>query len=232
MDGDAPFAIGRLPITSDEEGIAYVTKLALHESILDLPEREVAVLAADDPDDAGDFRANTEKMAGLLLDLGFAEVTQLHHPLHDVSGTLARSETWEAGYVGYDGHGSAAQIGDYREKFLDAEVIAGLRNGVYPVFAVLTRGTGDDTLPGVRSLASALVLNREGGAIAALAPTGASLDANAQRLGDIFVEKLFGIAEATIGDALLESRLQNRDQLPGYMRHIYSIVSDPSTTAR
>ncbi len=77
--------------------------------------------------------------------------------------------------MSYDGHGSTAQVGDYRELFITADDANALTNSVYPIFTALTCGVGDDTLPGTRSLAGALVLNPGGGAIASVAPTGLSL---------------------------------------------------------
>ena len=51
-----------------------------------------------------------------------------------------------------------------------------MTNSVYPVFTALTCAAGDDTQPGVRSLASSLVINPGGGSIVSVAPTGLSLD--------------------------------------------------------
>jgi len=225
------FAIGRIPITSDAEGLAYVEKLIAQEETLGTPARRTALLAADNPDDAGDFHANSDALADRLLGLGFDQVAKVYHPQDDVSGTLSQSDAWALGYLSYDGHGSAAQIGDYRENFLNATAAESLQNTLYPLFTALSCAVANDTQPGIRSLAGTLVLNPEGGAIASLAPTGLSLDGEAQILGNSFVDALFGTLGQSIGKALVQSEQENRNRLSEYMPHIYSIVGDPSLVA-
>ena len=232
-EGNASFAIGRIPITSDREGIAYVNKLMSHDATRPADDQLQAVLAADNPDDAGDFHLNSELLADqLLASLEFTAVTRLYHPQDDVRSALIQSKTWDTGYVSYDGHGSAGQVGDYRENFINASDAAALQNQTYPVFTALTCAVADDTLPGSRSLAGALVLNPTGGAIASLAPTGLSLDSEAQQLGAAFVDNLFGNTENTMGDALIEAKTETGANISGFMSRIYSIVGDPSIYAR
>jgi hypothetical protein len=161
-------------------------------------------------------------------------VTPLYHPRApeiSVRDELIKSSTWETGYVSYDGHGSTAQLGNYSEQYIlssDAEL---LQNTTYPIFTALTCAAGDDTLPGVRSLAGALVLNPAGGAIAAFAPTGLSLDAQAQLFGNAFVDSLFG-DDASIGDAALDAKTETMDTVPAFMRRMYSVVGEPGMYAR
>ena len=85
-------------------------------------------------------------------------------------------------------------------------------------------------MPGTRSLAGALVLNPAGGAISALAPTGLSLDRDAQVLGDAFVDILFN--GDTIGDAIKGAKSLTQDEISAFMPRIYSIVGEPVVYAR
>lgn len=228
----ASFAIGRLPITSDEEGLAYLDKLVAHESGSYGNERFRAVLVADNPDEAGDFQANSEQLAEqLLLGSGFDSVVRLYHPQHGVRAGLTLSSTWEVGYVNYDGHGSSGQVGDGKEKFITAADADLLQNTAYPVFSALTCAAGDYSWPGTRSLAGALVLNPAGGAIAALAPTGLSLDADAHKLGTAFVDSLFA-GMNSVGDALLEAKIQTAGSISGFMPLVYAVVGEPAVLAR
>lgn len=231
-DGEASFAIGRLPITSDVEGLAYIQKLVEYESTIPGNERYEAVLVADNPDASGDFHANSDALSIRLLDTkGFDQVTTLYHPQDAVRASLIDSVTWETGYVSYDGHGSAAQVGDYREKFIssaDAEV---LQNFTYPVFTALTCVSGNYSLPGVRSLAGTLVLNPTGGAIASFAPTGLSLDRDAQLLGNAFVDSFF-VSNTTIGDAVRDAKDNTSTDISAFMLSIYSVVGEPAIYAR
>lgn len=231
-DDEASFAIGRLPITTDIEGLAYIDKLINYESSIPGMERYEAVLFADNPDVAGDFHANSEALSQRLLDTnGFDRVTALYHPGDAVRDSMIDSATWETGYVSYDGHGSAAQVGDDLEKFISSADAALLGNYTYPLFTALTCASGDYSLPGVRSLAGALVLNPSGGAIASFAPTGLSLDADAQILGTAFVDSLFA-GETTIGSAVRDAKERTAIHISTFMPPLYSVVGEPAIYAR
>ena len=231
-NGDAPFAFGRLPITSDEQGLAYVEKLTLYENSLPGNQTPHAVLVADNPDDGGNFHLNTDLLADRLLDtLGFASATKLYHPQDAVRDQLILSETWEADFVSFDGHGSTSQVGNGSENFLKAADAEVLQNSDRPIFSALTCAVGDSTYPGTSSLASALVLNPDGGAIASLAPTGLSLDFDAQVLGNAFVDNLYG-SYNTIGDSILQAKSQTQGVINDFMHRMYIVVGDPAVYAR
>lgn len=232
FEDNAPFTVGRLPITNDAEGVAYLAKLSAYESTTPGSEKFNAVLVADNPDDAGDFHTNSDQQAERLLgSLGFSSVTKLYHPDIDVRTSLIDSATWETGYVSYDGHGSTAQVGDYREKFITATDAGALTNTAYPIFTALTCAAGDDTLPGTRSLSGALVLNPAGGAIAAVAPTGLSLDADAQLLGNALVDSLFN-GSSTVGQSLKAAKAATSGSISDFMPRMYSVVGEPGVYAR
>lgn len=232
FEDDAPFTIGRLPITNDAEGIGYVNKLIAYESSLGGSERYEAVLVADNPDDGGDFHANSDLLADRLLDtLGFDKVTKLYHPDTNVRASLADSATWNTGYISYDGHGGATQVGNFSENFLTAARAALLSNPTKPVFTALTCAAGDDTRPGTRSLAGTLVLNPAGGAMASVAPTGASLDDPAQTLGNALVDSLFG-SNNTVGRALKDAKTATSGSIAAFMPRMYIVVGEPGVYAR
>lgn len=234
VDERSSFAIGRLPITNDLEGQAYVAKLIAYEAGNYGTERFEAVLVADNTDDAGDFQRNSDQLAEQLsYDAGFNQVSKLYHPQDEVRTSLIQSSTWETGYVSYDGHGSTSQVGNGKENFINATDANLLQNTVYPVFSALTCAAGDDTMPGPdsRSLAGALVLNPSGGAIASMAPTGLSLDGDAQALGSAFVDSLFA-GMNTIGGAVLDAKTQTAGSISDFMPGIYSVVGDPAVFAR
>ena len=231
-NGDAPFAIGRLPITNDDEGIAYVNKLISYESTTPGEEKYSAVLVADDPDNAGEFHSNSDQLADRLAnDLEFETVAKLYHPQDNVRNELILSSTWETGYVSYDGHGSSTQVGSGFENFIKAADAEALQNENYPIFSALTCAVGDSTHPGSRSLADALVLNPNGGAIASMAPAGLSLDQDAQILGNAFVDGLYG-SYNTIGDAVMEAKIYTKGVTNDFMQRMYTVVGDPAVYAR
>jgi hypothetical protein len=226
------FAVGRLPITSEQEGLAYVEKLKAYESGAFDVRRYQALLVADNPDKGGDFHANADRLATALVSAaGFDGVRGLYHPRDAVRTNLRLSSAWDVGYVSYDGHGSTAQAGNGSERFITAADAALLQNTVHPIFTALTCAAGDYAVPGTRSLAGALVLNPAGGAMASLAPTGLSLDKDAQRLGAAFVDSLYA-GSNTVGDALLEAETLTEGAISDFIPHVYSVVGEPAVYAR
>ncbi len=225
-DGVAPFAIGRLPITNDDEGLDYVDNLMVHETQANQVVSNQAVVVADNPDGGGDFHAAADQLATQLLDLDFASVMKLYHPIDMVRANMINPATWETGFISYSGHGSTTQIGNSRENFMLAADAVALENDKFSVFAALTCAAGSDALPGTRSLAGALVLNPRGGAIVSLAPTGLSSNEDAHLLGSAFIDNLYG-GYGTVGDALAEAKEQTAGRIEDFMAPIYSIIGDP-----
>ena len=191
-----------------------------------------ALLVADNPDDGGNFPANTTRTAAHLLNkLGFAEAAQLNHPQNDVRDALAQTAAWSRDYVIYDGHGSVSQAGDALENFMLATEVTSLTNTQLPVFTALTCAVGDHSYPATRSLAGALVLNPGGGAIASMAPSGLSLDREAQLLGEAFTDGLFLLGNS-VGVALQDAKSQTDDTIPKFMLRMYNVVGEPGVTIR
>ncbi len=230
---ESRFAVGRIPITSDAQGLAYLAKLAAYENTTPGVERFEAVVVADEVDpDAGDFHANSDLLAERLTDyLGFSSVTKLYHPDNPVHDTLIQSATWETGYVTYDGHGSIDRIGIGIQSLFTSDEAALLENSSYPIFTALTCSSGNDSWPGAGSLTGALVLNPGGGAIVAMAPSGLSLDADAQVLGNAYVDSLYA-GNLTIGEAVREAKTLVRGDISEFMPNIYSVIGDPAVYAR
>ncbi|AQA16922.1 hypothetical protein BST95_00480 [Halioglobus japonicus] len=235
-DGRNDLAIGRIAVTTNEDGLLYLQKMQAYEEDLlygNFASHDKAVLFADNADSAGDFPANTvEKGAYLGNEGGFFTVEQNVH----VSGTAVRTafndpETWNSGYVSYDGHGSTQQLGNYSENFFNESAAASLTNTGRPIFSALTCSAGNDWYPNYLSLASALVLNPDGGAIAALAPAGASLDADAHTLGMSLAEGLFETNES-IGNAATAAKAANVGVIRDFMPLIYDVKGDPALNAR
>lgn len=230
-DGVAPFAYGRLPLTNDAEGQAYVDKIIEHELGQRSVESNRAVVVADNPDKGGDFHSDADQLAAQLSGLGFESVKKLYHPAGSVRANLTMSETWTTGFVSYSGHASWLRLGAFKEDFINFEDANVLRNSVYPMFIALTCDAGKDFVPGSRSIAGALVLNPEGGAIAALAPTSWSSNADAHILGSAFVDYLYG-SYATVGEAYIRAAFQTEGQVSDFMVPMYFVIGDPGVYMR
>lgn len=232
IDSEAPsIAYGRLPITSDAEGLAYVDKLVAHERRPPSGSSQRAIVAADNPDTAGDFHADAQRLAAQLRSLGLGRVDTVLHPNHPVRQTLTGSDSWEASVVTYSGHGSQRQLGTNRERFLSAEDALTLSNGSYPVFGALTCAAGADALPGTRSLAATLVLNPHGGAIATLAPSGSSANDDAHDLAGAFFAHLVG-GRQPVGTALVRAASDVGWRIGAYMVPMYTVTGDPAASVR
>ena len=226
-------SIGRIPIISDEQGLAYLTKLRNYETQGLSDAKFNSVLVADNPDKAGDFLTNSDLLADKLVNqYGFDTVDKNYHPQSaSVSSQMLLDATWEAGLVSYDGHGSATQVGDGRENFIVASEVTKLTNTNLPVFASLTCAAGDFTVPGTTSLAGALVLNPNGGAIAAYSPSGLSIDHDAQTIGHAFFDSLY-MDGLRIGEAARDAKNNTAGSVNDFMRRMYSVIGDPAINAR
>lgn len=221
-DGRSEYAFGRIPATTDAQGLAYVDKVRAAA-----PPPSNAVVVADNPDSGGDFHASADRQAKELADLRLS-VTKLYHPTNAVRAALTNSTTWEATYLSYDGHGSAKRLGN--ETFLKPSDVPALNNRSTPVFAALSCDVGNGALPGWNgSLAGALVLNPNGGAITAFAPTGISLDSDAQVIGLGFADYLIG-GHLSAGQAAREAQIQSASRVTPFMLGVYQILGDPAVS--
>ncbi len=225
-DGVVPFAYGRIPIVNDAEGVAYVAKLKTGGGFVEGGGEKRAMVAADNPDSAGNFHEDAERLAQQLEALRFTQVDRLFHPRHAVRSALVSSERWEVSLVTFTGHGSNRQIGNSRENFLTGEDAAALGNRTHPVFTALTCAVGSSALPGVRSLTGELVLNPLGGASAALAPSGLSLNSDAHALGSAFLDELFG-KRSSVGEALAAAAARTRGGVAPFTAPMYTVIGDP-----
>src|SRR5262249_10548198 len=68
--GGQPFySLGRIPVATEAAGLAYVDKLRTFEAETPTAQTK-ALLVADDPDDGGDFHANSTALSGELASDG------------------------------------------------------------------------------------------------------------------------------------------------------------------
>ena len=271
-DGDAPFAIGRIPVVladpssehgMETDGLNYVMKLYNYEATLPGEERYGAVLVADENDPlAGDFHVNMNNMDAILRTLGFDpdqgdpgdnpanDITLLYHPDNPVRAELTTDTTWHTGLKMYDGHGSLFRLGRFATLF-DRGDAAALNNAPssewgngttsLPIFAALSCSVGAFGFPNLTDLATTMVLNKDGGPVAAMSPTGASYDEAAQSIGYYFVNSLYG-DNVSLGEAVRDAKIAyNNDPMlddPSliperrFMTRIYTVIGEPAVYAR
>jgi hypothetical protein len=224
------FSLGRIAVSTDAAGQAYVDKIQAYEAQAIASWATNAAVVADDPDpDAGDFHANSDEIADLLTGSGLT-VEKIYHPDQQVRDTLLAN--WSAGTYGlvnYDGHGGRTQLGKSSENFLNAADVEGLQNGIkLPVFAALTCAAGDSSYPGMLSLGDTLSLQADGGAIVSFVPKGLSLDSPAHQLNKAFVQALAGerLSVGRAARSALES-LNTTGMVP-FMFDMYGVAGDPA----
>jgi hypothetical protein len=240
IDGDhlPEMALGRIAASSAAGAQAYVDKLVAYEASGLGAWSWSAAIVADNPDSGGAFAANSDGVAALVNSYGYraSKIYQTSPPsAPSVRDTLLGG--WRAGYgfVNYDGHGSYTQWGDSSENYLLASDVAGLGNGVrLPIVAAMTCASGDSSNPGVLSLADTLTLQPGGGAIAAFASGGLSIDAEANTLNRYFVGALLGRRSSIGAAAVQASRASALGPTPiePFMHDIYLVSGDPAVRLR
>jgi hypothetical protein len=228
------FRMGRIAASDVATVMDYVDKLRAYEALA--PWSNTPALLADNPDSAGEFHVNSDVLYQMLLVAGYGP-ERLYHPVDEYTDEDGQTVTvgdqlvagWAAGdylYVNYDGHGSKTDLG--QEEFLAVEDVETLNNGDYlPIFAALTCAAGNSAYPGILSLADTLVLHETGGAIAAFAPSGASLDEFAHAMNVELVQALL-IEGRSLGSA---AKAAQQADLPEFMRDIYLNLGDPAVRA-
>lgn len=232
-DGRPDFILARIPVVNSDELTAYVNKVKAYESNNDSGWARRAVLLADNPDDAGDFYKDSDEVAAHLPS-DFTAV-KVYYPAGG-SAAATRDELLSAfnnppgaALFNYVGHGGPSALG--AERFFQLADVAGLTNGDnLPIFAAMTCGVGNDAYPGFDALTDTLLLKTDGGAVAAFAPTGMSLDNHAHTLDLSLVDALYGqSAVPTLGEAAVKALDEAADQgMPRYMLDEYEIKGDPA----
>jgi len=227
-DGVPDFRIGRIPVLSDEELRSYLAKVQAFEGV-GLGE---ALFLSDNPDAAGNFIGDSERLAALLpstVPVHRVYLSQL--TLAQARQNVASALQAGVGYWNYIGHGGLDRFAS-EGLFLTTDVPP-LANAVTPIVASLTCSTGRFEIPGWASLGEALVMKEDGGAVAAWTPSGLSYNSQAVILNEALVKALYDPATEHLGDAIgsaLEHFSEN-GQLP-FMLSIYNLLGDPATRLR
>jgi hypothetical protein len=227
-DGVPDVMIGRIPVLSDEELRSYLKKLQAFEGG-GLGE---ALFLTDNPDVAGNFIGDSERLTALLptdVDVHRVYLSQL--TVKQARQSLMTTLQSGVGYWNYIGHGGLDRFAS-EGLFLTTDVPL-LSNSVTPIVASLTCSAGRFEIPGWASLGEALVMKETGGAVAAWAPSGLSYNSQALILNQALVKSLYDGNTVYLGEAI-QSALENfseEGQL-GFMLSIYNLLGDPATRLR
>lgn len=235
--------LGRIPVLTNEELQAYLDKLIIYENAGASVWKEHVLLAADNPDQAGDFRADSEDIADLVpIDYQLDEVyLGAPHPgdgfcltgsVTALSATAAHCLTNAAlndgvGYFNYVGHGSQSLLADERIFVLN-DVAALTNTDRHFIGTFMTCAASNYALPAYDALGEALVLKQGGGAIAVWGPTGLSINNEAKEFSNTFYSEVFKQEAKTLGEAILEAHQKYGAHRYRFMHDIYNLLGDPA----
>ncbi len=204
-DGVPEIAIGRIPVENAEQLEAYIDKLIAYEQNDDETWTRQVLLAADNPDDTGDYPADSEDYAALLPEELVANRVYL--------GQLTAEEGFEllianlnegVSLMTYLGHAGITQLSN--EALLRSADVPNLTNGDrLPVIAVMGCHLGNFWLPGYSSLAEDLVLHPDGGAAGVWSPAGLSYNPQRRILGEAYLRAVYEEGIVILGDAVLRA---------------------------
>jgi len=241
VDGDEvpDVAVGRIPVLTVAELQGYIQKLRRVERDSGPDWRGSTLFVADDLDEegplqnAGDFKLTANRVAAHLGPQYTVQKIYLDDfaTTADAKQTLLDALNAGVGYFNYTGHGGVTLLA--HEELLTVSDAAALTNADRPpVMAALTCVAGRFEVPAFESMAEAMVLNANGGAVAAWAPSGLSYNVDAERLNRAFVDAAFG-QDITLGQAVREALATYAGE--GFYRHlllVYNVFGDPALSMR
>lgn len=227
--GAAPeLAIGRLPVLTGGEVLAYLGKLQAYEAADPTGWADQALIVADNNDTGGNFTQDSNRLLSFLPpSMTFDRIYLDQAPLSSARQSLLTALSSGVGLVNYLGHGGLDRFAD--EGLLLTTDVPGLSNGErLPVVASMTCNVGRFEVMGFTSLGEALVLHETGGAIAVWAPSGLSLNFEARTLNETFLSELYAPGAGLLGDTLqaVFADYENRGRFE-FMMRIYVLIGEP-----
>lgn len=223
-DGVPDIPIGRIPAKTEAELGQLITKIQAFEAN---PASDKILTIADNPDEGGDFPADSDTIAALLpadsvQKIYLSVLTQKQARQEIINGINAG-----AYLVNYIGHGGNSQLAD--ENIFNVSDAPKLVNTQYPMFVALTCLVGEFSAPGYDSLSEVMALKESGGFVAAWSPTGLSENQEAVRLNQYLFNEIFDPSATTIGKAIKRTLEQYSDTPHvSFMPKIYNLLGDPA----
>jgi hypothetical protein len=224
-------AIGRLPAQTPADAEAMVHKILAFEDFGQNLDTN-AVLVADNPDAAGDFEADVEDVRASFLATRPTRVLRLSELGPDTRSAVKSAFDDGASLVSYVGHGGAAVWAS--ENVWNAwDTPTLLAQSRQPLLLTLNCLNGYFVANTHDSLAEALLKAHGRGAIAAVSPSGLSLDAPAHAYHRALMAEIASGSHPRLGDALLAA--QNAYSHSGLMPEllaVYHLLGDPTLRLR
>jgi hypothetical protein len=234
VNGEDPLpdlAIGRLPATTREQAEALVSKLlAWEDSGQDLSGN--AVLVADTPDMGGDFEADVEDVRATFLGSGRTTVLKVRDLGSATRPAILGALDEGASMMSYVGHGGTA-VWSSSNVLNSWDTPSLLAQSRQPFLLTLNCLNGYFVAPNFDSLSEALLKAEGRGAIAALSPSGLSLDGPAHQYHRALMAELTSARHARLGDAILAAQeAYAQTGLMPELLTVYHLLGDPGTKVR
>ncbi len=224
-------AIGRLPAQTPAEAETLVAKiLAWEDSGQSLDGK--AVLVADNPDEAGDFEQDVEDIRASFLASRPTQVLKLRELGASTRPAVKDAFDQGASLMSYVGHGGAA-VWASENVWNSWDVPSLLAQSRQPLLLTLNCLNGYFVANNHDALAEALLKAPGRGTIAAVSPSGLSLDGPAHLYHRALVAEVTSGRHQRLGDALLAA--QKSYAQTGFMPEllaIYHLLGDPTTRLR
>jgi hypothetical protein len=221
-------AIGRLPAANVEELQRMVDKILAYESAGERMPSPI-VLVADNPDAAGNFVANAEEIVATYLQNRTVNRIYLSE-LGKAGASNAIVQAFDEGtsLMSYIGHGGIHLWAN--ENIFDIWQVENLSaQSTQPLLLTMNCLNGYFHFPYFNSLAEELLEVGGKGAVAAISPSGLSLDASAHNYHKKLLEQLLGQNHERLGDAFLAAQtayVQSGDYTE--LLSIYNLLGDPA----
>ncbi len=200
-DGVPEIAIGRLPAQYESELDDYVAKVKAFEAAAGEWKHHTLWLA-DDPDVGGDFGDDAEELIDGLPD-DYTVQRVFLDPVDIDGGTESTVQAMSEGaiLVNFLGHGGFDRLAS--EGLLETDDVALLNNQERASFVVaLTCVVGRFDIPDYDTLAEALLVQENGGAVAVWSPSAYSMNADAKELGEKHLGAISSGDVTTVGDSV------------------------------
>ncbi|MGH2592650.1 MAG: C25 family cysteine peptidase [Anaerolineae bacterium] len=227
--------IGRLPVNTLAETQIVVNKIVQYET-QPAPGgwNGNVVFAADNPDSAGDFPAQSEIIASTFISAPFRTQRMYYMPPTTTLTTTRQAvlNQWNAGagLVMYIGHASVHQW--LTERLFHLDDVPGLSNGSrLPVVLEMTCFTGSFQNPSFATLDESLMRKSGGGAVAVWGATGLGVSTGHDDLAAGFMQSVFIDGQTNLGLSTLSGKLSLVANNPAHLDLVdtFTLLGDPAT---
>lgn len=208
LDGDGvpDLAVGRLPVVSAAELNAAISKIVAYDGASAGAWSKQIVLAADNPDQGGDFVKSSNALALAAPAGRTVQKMYLFQPYAaaEMKSLLKNALAGGAGIVNWVGHAGLDSLAD--ERVLTNADLGDLEHSAHPpLLSGLTCIVNNFGFPYFATLGEELSLLPGGGAIAVWAASGLSDNRSAEVLGASFLAALDSPQPERLGDTIVEA---------------------------